>query len=205
MPLVKRLFYVNCRGEECSKLSEIITENIPSTEQVDIAITDWGLYITIYGYKSDIKNIWRKIRSIVNSYRSSAIVGEKHSRVSLEYLFNKLKHTFPPNMLVYILKKLNYRAEYIVDENIIVTNASLSIVEDVSKRIVKLINDIKHRVSGTTTKYYVIASCILTNKSIDEVLVIGLENNHLYIDQDGKYRLKIEWRKALEEFINKYK
>lgn len=205
MPLVKRFFYISCRGEECSKLSEIIRENIPSIERIDIAVTERGLYITIYGYKSEIRGIWRKIREIVSAYRSSVVMNREYGIVSLDYLFSKFKQTFPPNLLIYILGKLGYRAGYGFDRNSIITNASLKIVEEMAGRIIELMNSLKHRVSGSITKYYVVALCILTDQSIDNVLAMGLENNHLYIDDDGKYRLRVEWRSALEEIINKYK
>lgn len=205
MPVTKRFFYINCRGEECNKLSEIIMENIPSIEQLDVAVTNQGLYITIYGYKSEIKSIWRKIRDIVNSYKSSIVLSRGYSKVSVEYLFNKFKQTLPPKLLVFILNKLGYRAEYSLDKNTILTNAPLETIEEVANRVIELMNNLKHKVSGSITKYYVIASCILTNQTIDNVLTIGLEINHLYIDENGKYRLRIDWKKALEEVINKFK
>ncbi|MEM0380101.1 MAG: DUF2067 domain-containing protein [Desulfurococcaceae archaeon] len=200
---MKRFFYIKCSGSECAKLSEIIMENIPSSELIDIVISDNGLYISIHGYKTEIKNIWMKIREIVNSYRSSVVSGKGYSSLKIEYLVRKFKHTFPPILLVFILNKMNYRAELSIDKNTIHTNAPLDIVEDVVSKIINLLDELKHRVSGTTTKYYVVASCILTNKSIDEVLTDGLKNNHLLIDENGKYKLRIDWKRALNEVISK--
>jgi hypothetical protein len=71
MPLIKRFFHIPCRGDECFKLAELIKERAPAVNIINLEIGNDGLYIEMYGYKSEIKNAWEYIRRIVSAYRSS--------------------------------------------------------------------------------------------------------------------------------------
>ena len=129
MPLIKRSFYIPCRGDECFKLAEIIREKIPVVEQVDIEVGESGLYITMYGYKTDIKNAWSYIKRLVSSYKSAIIERGGVRRIKVEYIVEKTRHTFPPRLLVEILKHMGYTVELSENKEDIITNASLEVVE----------------------------------------------------------------------------
>ncbi len=205
MPLIKRRFFIQCIGEECFKLAELIREKAPLVEQMDIMITDKGLYITMYGYKSDIRNAWKYVQGLVTSYKSAVTEQGGYRRVKIDYLVEKIGHTFPPRLLAEILKLMGYSTEYDRERNEIRTSAPLDKIEEIVKRIISIMESIKFDVSGTTSKYYVIASSILSNLPINEVYEKGLEFDHLYVDEDGKYRIKLEWRRALEDFLRRVK
>jgi len=199
LPLIKRSFFIKCRGEDCLKLAEMIREKMPSVEQVEVVFKNDGLYITMYGYKSDVQNAWRYLKSILPMFKP--VTKDKGCiRINLDYLFKKLKNTFPPRLIVEILSIKGFKADYDDERNELVTNAGMDIVEEYALKIIELMNEVKYRVKGTTTKYYVVASAILTNQSIDEVINIGLNMNHLTI-VDDKPCLRIEWRKAIRDFI----
>jgi len=203
MPLVKRFFYIPCRGEECLKLAEVIREKVPAVEQMDITVSDAGLYITMFGYETDVKNAWKYLRHLIGIYRSAVKAQHGVLRVKVEYLVAKIRRTFPPRLLVEILKRMGFRAEFDKEAVEIKTNAPLDKIEELTKTIVKYIDEIKFTVRGTTTKYYVVSAAILSGLPVSEVLSIGLKLGHLKLDEDDKYVIQIDWRQALSDFIAK--
>ena len=206
MPLIKRFFYIPCRGNECFKLAELIREKIPSVEYVDITIEEDGLYITMYGYKTDIKQAWEYIRRLVSSYKSSITTlkgGIK--RIKIDYLVEKTRKTFPPIVLVEILSRLGYRAGLNQDKTEIYTDASSELIEEIINKIWDIINTIKYDVRGTTSKYFVVVSSIVLNVEPEHVISEACSRGIMEKDEEGKYRIKKEWRKALNEFISEYR
>jgi len=206
LPLIKRFFYIPCRGEECFKLAELIKEKIPSVEYVDITIEEDGLYITMYGYKTDIKYAWEYIRRLVSSYKSSITTlkgGVK--RIKIEYLVEKIRKTFPPIVLVEILERLGYKAGLNQDKTEIYTDAPIELIEEIVNKIWEVINVIKYDVRGTTTKYFVVVLSIVLKMEPEQVLSRAHSMGIMDKDEEGKYRIKKEWRKALNEFISEYR
>ncbi len=206
MPLIKRFFYIPCRGEECFKLAELIKEKIPSVEYVDITIEEDGLYITMYGYKTDIKYAWEYIRRLVSSYKSSVTTlkgGIK--RIKIEYLVEKTRRTFPPIVLVEILERLGYKAGLNQDKTEIYTDAPTELIEEIINKIWEVINAIKYDVRGTTSKYFVVVSSIVLKMDPEQVLSKAYSMGIMGKDEEGKYRIRKEWRKALNEFISEYR
>ena len=206
MPLIKRFFYIPCRGEECFKLAELIREKIPSVEYVDITIEEDGLYITMYGYKTDIKYAWEYIRRLISSYKSSITTlrgGIK--RIKIEYLVEKTRKTFPPIVLVEILGRLGYRAGLNQDKTEIYTDAPTELIEEIVNKIWEVINAIKYDVKGTTSKYFVVVLSIVLKMEPEQVLSRAYSMGMMDKDEEGKYRIKKEWRKALNEFISEYR
>ncbi len=206
MPLIKRFFYIPCRGEECFKLAELIREKIPSVEYLDITIEEDGLYITMYGYKTDIKYAWEYIRMLVSSYKSSITTlrgGIK--RIKIAYLVEKTRKTFPPIVLVEILERLGYKAGLNQEKTEIYTDAPTELIEEIVNKIWEVINAIKYGVRGTTSKYFVVVSSIVLKMDPEQVLSRAYSMGIMDKDEEGKYRIKKEWRKALNEFISEYK
>ncbi|MET1159386.1 MAG: DUF2067 family protein [Thermoprotei archaeon] len=205
MPLVKRVFYIPCKGDLCLKLAEIINEKAPAVEHAEIKISDNGLYITLYGYKTDVRNAWEYIKRIASLYLSAIRDTGGIKRIKLEYLVDRLRRTFPPRLLAAILNYMGYRCEYDHDKNELVTDAPLEIIEDIAKKIAEIIDSIKYDVRGTTTKYYVVAASIILNTDLETVYRIGVEKKHLVLDEDGKYRIRIYWKQAIEELIREHR
>jgi len=206
LPLIKRFFYIPCRGEECFKLAELIKEKIPSVEYVDITIEENGLYITMYGYKTDIKYAWEYIRRLISSYKSSitALKGGV-KRIKIEYLVEKTRKTFPPIVLVEILERLGYKAGLNQDKTEIYTDAPTELIEEIVNKIWEVINAIKYDVRGTTSKYFAVVLSIVLKMEPEQVLSRAYSMGIMDKDEEGKYRIKKEWRKALNEFISEYR
>ena len=202
MPLIKRFFQISCKGEECLKLAELIREKAPAVEYMDIEIREDALRITMYGYKTDIKNAWEYIRRLVSSYRSS-IITTRHGlrRIKIEYLVEKTSRTFPPILLVEILKYKGYKAILSDYKDEIITDAEPKVLEELAVKIFDVINKIRFDVRGTVAKYYVAATSIILGVEPEQVIEKGILYGHLYRDEDGKIRIKKEWRQALAELL----
>ncbi len=70
MPLIKRSFYISCRGEECLKLVEALKRSL-NVNEATISISEGGILIELYGYKTDVKRSWSKSRKIVSAYKKN--------------------------------------------------------------------------------------------------------------------------------------
>ncbi len=201
MPLIKREFYIPCRGEECFKLAEIINEKVPQVEFIDISIEENGLRILMYGYKSDIKRAWQVIKQLVKTHRSAIATGPYGlKRISLQYIVEEIHKTYPPLLLEYVLKRKGYYAKLSDDGLYILTNADIDEVLKIADRIHNLTNTIRDLVKGTSTKYFIVAASIILGVNPREVIELALEKGLLDKTND-KYMLRKEWRQALEEVI----
>ncbi|RLG80393.1 MAG: DUF2067 domain-containing protein [Thermoprotei archaeon] len=204
MPLIKRSFYVQCRGSDCFKLAELIKEKTPTVEYIDVSVTENGIYISVYGYKTDVKNVWRHIRKLVSLYYSAVREFKGLRRVKIEYLVDKLKRTFPPRLLVVIINHMGYRCELAEKGEEIITEAPLELIESVASTIICKLDEIKYDVKGITAKYYVVAGSALLGIPVDEVYKLGIKHGHLWVDNEGKFRLRVEWKQGLNELLEKY-
>lgn len=201
MPLIKREFFIQCRGDECFKIAELISENAPQVELIDIDISDHGLRIKIYGYKSDIKRVWNTIKQLLRIYQTPYITGHgRIRRIPIQYIVGRIKRTFPPSLLVFILKKKGYRASLSEDNEEILSDAEPDHVIEIASRIADLTQRIRNITRGTSTKYFIIAASILLDKDPEYIVNKALEKGILERIED-KIRVRKEWRQALEEVI----
>jgi len=201
MPFIRRVYHISCHGEECYRLAEFIRENI-SVPEINITFREHGIYVELYGYKSDIRNAWSKIKHLVSMYKRSMIRTRKGYRITIDYIVSRIRKTFPPILLIEILRKMGYDANY--KENIIEVDIEPDELIKLADKIANIIQTIRYKVSGTTAKYLITAAAILTNRSIEEIdqVVNELEElGYLFRDEDGKVRLKLEWRKALDMYL----
>lgn len=201
MPLIRRVYHISCHGEECYKLAEFIRENI-SVPEISITFREHGIYVELYGYKSDIRNAWSKIKHLVSMYRRSMTRTRKGYRITIDYIVSKIRKTFPPTLLVEILKKRGYSVSY--EGDYIEIDIEPDELIELASRVADIIQAIRYEASGTTTKYLITAATILTNRSsedVDQVISELEELGYLYRDEDGKARLKLDWKKALDMYL----
>jgi hypothetical protein len=201
LPLIKREFFIPCKGDECFKLAELINEKIPQVELIDIDISDHGLRIKMYGYKSDVRRAWNTIKQLVRIYRTPYIMEHgRLRRMPIQYIVERIKRTFPPSLLVYILKKKGYRAALSEDGEEIVSDAEPDYIVEIASRIADLTQRIKDFTRGTSTKYFIIAASILLDKDpeyiVEKAFAMGLLEKI-----NDRFIIKKEWRQALEEVI----
>lgn len=201
MPLIRRIYHISCHGEECYKLAEFIRENI-NVPEISISFREHGIYIELYGYKSDIRNAWNKIKHLLSMYKKSMVRTKKGYRIPIDYIVSRIRKTFPPVLLAEILRKMGYGVR--CEGNFIETDIEPEELLELADKIADTIQAIRYKVGGTAAKYLVVAASILTNRSakdIDMTINELVELGYLYIDEDGKARLKLEWRKALDMYL----
>ncbi len=202
MARVKRTFYVSCSGEECIRLSEFLIENMKGFVDISIDAVDKGLYIEIYGYKTDVKNAWNRIKRLIALYMEK----EPRARGSLyhytlESLIREIHRTFPPRLLAEIIRRMGYRVR--IGEGYIETDMEPQGLKEIVSRIAGIMDDIKYDVRGKTTKYYVAAASILSGDDPFTVIENSLEKGILGEDEEtGKPMLRYEWRQALDMYLS---
>lgn len=204
MPLIKRRFYIQCKEDECLKLYELLKDRIPSINYVSMQITDKGLLLEACGYESDIKDLWVEIKKLIGPLKE--ITRKAPLRKYNINLITKMLHkTFPPRLLVEILKKMHYTVEYSSDEDSIFTNASLEEVLKLAERIADLNHKASELATNTSTRYYIIASCILGEMPLENAVELSADLNLLKQSKSGKYTLAVDWRAALGTFLKNVK
>ncbi len=199
MPLTKRIFHVSCHGDECVELANIIAEKTPPVESLNISIGENSLIIEMYGYRTDIRRAWEYIKRMVRAYRGQAVAGRGIKKYNIQYLVEKIHKTFPPRLLVEILSRRGYRAGY--DGEYVETDADPGIIEELIEQINEITQRIRHRLRGTTTKYFVIAASILRNKEVEDVIEEAMNKGLLVLGEDNRLILVKEWRSALDEML----
>ncbi len=200
MPFTYREYYIPCRKDECIKLVELIRENISLPEAV-IEVEEHGIRIRLYGYKTDIKNSWNRIKRVLKIYRESILKTPLGYKYSIESIVASIRKTFPPQILAKVLEKKGYTAKY--SEGYIETNASREEVEEIANRIADVIQEIRFDAPSTTTKYFIATASVVEDKDPREVIDEAIELGLLYRDEDDKVRLRLEWRQALDKYLRR--
>lgn len=200
MPIIKRAFFISCREEECLKLADLIKDNISTLEAL-IDVKDYGIEIVLYGYKTDVRRAWEKIKQIVSFYKElTQATRSKVKRIPVSHIVSLTKKTFPPTLLAEILARKGYRSRYA--SGVIETDADLEVLKSIVEKISEVYERIKYSVRGTTTKYFITASSILLDLDPDYVIDECLKTGLLKVSgEEDKPKLAKEWRQALDDFI----
>ncbi|WP_440060242.1 DUF2067 family protein [Thermogladius sp. 4427co] len=201
MPLSKKVYRIKCVDEPCEKLAEAIGDRISLLGEYNIRIENNYIIIELYGYESDIKKAWFKIKSLLGV---PAKGGKGLAGYRLDYFFRELGATFSPRILVEVLKRRGFVVETGEDASIIYTNAGREIVVDIARRIIELSNNIPKDVKGSSTRYYLVTLGVLTGVSIQELVDKAVELGHIRRDREG-LRLAVEWVRGVEEFLKRLK
>lgn len=204
LPLIKKSFIIPCSGEECVELSNNLLENIGGAGTVTIEAKKNHIIVSVYGYKSDVKEVWMIIKSLVGERRGFQREEKGFVKISLNSLAKMLKKTIPPKLLIEILRKTGYYASYDENDSSITTNASLHDLQ----RIAETLSDVYVRVGsicrGTSTRYYLATLIVLTNSELEIIVGNAEKLDHVYRDEDGKIVIKTDWVKAVDEYIKTY-
>lgn len=202
MARIKRVYFVRCRGEECISLSEFLLENMAGFVDVTMRVVDDGVLIEIYGYKSEVRDAWTKIKKLLSMYSEQFPAGRKgRYRYSLEAVVRRVRHTFPPQLLAEIAARMGRFLA--AQEGYLETDMSPEELYGLASRIAEAMEEVRYEVRGRTTKYYVVAASILSSKPIPDVIDESMELGILGEDEDtGKPVLRYEWRQALDKYLS---
>lgn len=205
MPLIKKSFIIPCSGEECIELSNSLLENIGGAGTVTIETRRNHIVVSIYGYKSDIKEVWMIIKNLVGGRREFQKMAKGFIKIGLNHLTKMLRKTVPPKLLVEILRKSGYRADYDEDESIITTNAPLEELRRIAEALSDVYLGIGSICKGTSTRYYLAALTVLTGSEPERIIENAEKLDHVYRDEEGKVMIKTDWMRAIDEYIKTYK
>jgi hypothetical protein len=203
LPYVKRRMHIKCREDECLKLYELLKDKIPALSYVRLEMTSSGLLIEAYGYESEIKELWFVVRKTLASLRE-VLSAKPSKKYSVDLLVRMTRKTFPPEVLVEVLRARGHHAEFLSGEGVIVSSAPLEEVVELANKVAELNREAGRVSKGTSTRYFIAACSAILGTSVDDVVKISLELNILREDE-GKYTLTREWRKALNEVLKALK
>ncbi|MEM4717567.1 MAG: DUF2067 domain-containing protein [Desulfurococcaceae archaeon] len=200
MPLTKRKFFIPCAEDECFRLYELVKDRIPSVSYVTIEITSKGLLIEAYGHETDVKELWYEIRRIVGPLKE-AMRKTGLKKYSISLITKTIHRTISPRILVEILKRSNYSARYVDDEDAIYTNALFEDIVNYARRIASLSEEVGKYATTTSTRYYIVTACALTNLPIGDVAKMSIKLGLIKQINDSKFVLNKDWRSALDLFL----
>ncbi len=193
-----------CSETECLKLYELLKEKAPSVNYMSMEVMDKGLLIEVYGYETDVKDLWFELKKITAPLKEiTRKTGMRKYSVSI--LAKMIHRSFPPRLLVEVLRRMNYRAEYVEEEDIIASNAPLEVVASTAERVADLNKEVGKSAASTSTRYFMVAACTLTNLPLNEVIKYSFEHGLLRALQENKYVLAMDWRTALDLFLKNVK
>ncbi len=196
MPIVRR-FVVNCVDEEtCIELVNTLLENLPATTYISYRIRGGKLEITIQGLKHEVQNIW----SLIKYYHSNVlrIMSQKHKEYKeypIDYIVSKTRRTFPPDVLVEVLKAKGFYALH--EDDVVKTNAPIEEVLKLASRIAELLDEIKYDVRGKATKKVVVLASILFEVDPHDVINKLLDEGILRKDDEEKPILAVDKETAI--------
>ena len=208
MPLIKRRFHIPCREDECLKLYELLKERLPPVSYVSIELTNKGLLVEAYGYESDVKQLWIEAKKLIGPLKE--VWGKSGlKKYEVDLLARIARKTLPPRVLVEVLRKMLYVAEYDDNSNAITTNAPRDEVLKLAEKVAELNTIVGKYAANTSTRYFIIAGSVLSGLDPEEVVRIsmslGLLRQHENDEESEKKELTVNWKEALENFLKNVK
>ncbi len=199
MGVIKRkLFTINLPpGIPLEKVYEKVSSAIRAG-YAEISIRGGKLFVEVTGTDYEIKDSWYRIRQAVAElwelYKLSR--GEE---ASIEAIVKEAGRTFPPEVLVYVLRLQGYDAQLSEDNTRIRTTAPLEVVVQNARAIAEVIDEIRFRVKGTAARRLIAALAVGLREPPEKVIEYGLKSRVLVEDEVEGIRLREEWRRALRK------
>ncbi len=200
---VTRKFVINCPSKEfCQELLNILLENLPSYNMY-YRIRNNKIEITITGLKSDISYVW----SMIKTYKQLLMTTYSKDKEGLlglpiKYIVMNIRKTFPPDILVTLLSLKGFKA--ILENDIIKTNASKDEVFHLADMVADILQELKYRALGKSTKKIIVTASILLNKSVNDAIEFLKETGILEEIEEDKYKIKVNFDQALSTILRQY-
>lgn len=199
MAKAKRVFRIKCPPRKCEQLLERIEEVVSVTGDVEARLLEGAIELRFYGYESEIKASWQKLRALLSGIGMAPASGPR--RFSIDYLVKRVGSTFPPRVLKKVLEKSGFFAEVDSSAGVILTSASEEEVVKAAARVAEAHRAAGERVRGTSARYYVAALSAITGRAVEEVIERAVELGHMSKGEDGRAILRIEWQRGVDSFL----
>ena len=203
---ISRKFVLNCIDEQtCIELVNTLLENLPATMYVSYRIRGNKLEIVVQGLKHDVQGIWALIKHYHSDLlKIKAQKMKEFKEYPIRYIVSKIHRTFPPDIVVEILKAKGYKAD--LDDDKITTNANLDMVSDIASKVAKILDEIRYDVVGKSTKKIVVYASILLDKNPKDIIRALIDEGILVEDEKvGKPRLAVNLEQAIKKIKTIYK
>jgi len=203
---ISRKFVLNCIDEQtCIELVNTLLENLPVTTCISYRIRGNKLEIVVQGLKHDVQGIWALIRHYYSDLlKVKAQKMKEFKEYPIRYIVSKIRRTFPPDIVVEILKAKGYKAD--LEDDRITTNASLDVVSDIAFKVAKILDEIRYDVVGKSTKKIVVYASILLDKDPKDVIGVLINEGILVEDKElGKPKLVVNLEQAIKKIKTIYK
>ena len=203
---ISRKFVLNCIDEQtCIELVNTLLENLPTTMYVSYRIRGNKLEIVVQGLKHDVQGIWALIKHYHSDLlKIKAQKMKEFKEYPIRYIVSKIRRTFPPDIVVEILKAKGYKAD--LEDDKITTNANLDMVSDIASKVAKILDEIRYDVVGKSTKKIVVYASILLDKNPKDIVRVLIDEGILVEDEEvGKPRLAVNLEQAIKKIKTIYK
>ena len=192
--------FIPCREDECLKLYELAKDKLPATSYVEFQLTSKGLVIEAYGYETDVKALWFELKKLLPPLKEALSTSKKVKKYEVGLVAKIIQKTFPPLVLVEVLKHKGYHARFLGESNSIESNASLEEVLEVASKVAELNIEAGKISRNTSTRYYIAALSALTGLPVEEVARLSVKHG-LLREEGGVYVVTLDWREALNKAL----
>lgn len=195
----RRLYVINIPPNvSIERLYEKIVSAI-GTSYAEVRFQHGKMFIELVGTDSQIRESWGKIKKAVGELWILQRL-QRGGVVSIEAIVKEAGRTFPPEVLVQVLKLQGYNAQLNKENNTIHTNAPAGEIIALARRIAEVIDEIRFLVKGTVAKRLIAVISVGFNMPAHEAIEYSIKAGVLVKSEEG-LKLREEWRKALEKVV----
>jgi len=191
----RRVYTVNVPPLPVEKVYERLASAV-RTGFAEIRIEGGRASIALVGTEAQIREAWASIKEAVTQlwelYRLLS-----GGEAAIEAIVREVGRTFPPEALVEALRLLGYEATLNEDGAVLYTTAPPEKVVETARKIAEVMDETRFSVRGSAAKRLVAALSAGLGVPADVVIEYGLRSRVLEQDEEGKVRLRMEWRQGL--------
>ncbi len=191
----RRVYTVNVPPLPVEKVYERLASAV-RTAFAEIRVEGGRASIAVVGTEAQLREAWASIKEAVTQlwelYRLLS-----GGEATIEAIAREAGRTFPPEALVEALRLMGYEATLDEDKTVLRTAAPSEKVVEAARRIAEVMDEIRFSVRGSAAKKLVAALSAGLGVPADAVIEYGLRSRVFIRDDEGKVRLRMEWRQGL--------
>lgn len=189
----RRLFVLSVPpGIPLDKLLERLSSALKASV-ARVRVRDGRVFIEVTGTKAQIRESWAEAKAVVEElwelYRLM-----RGGEGSVRVIVREVGRTFPPDALVEALRLRGYAAS--IEGDMLRTNAPYEVLIETARRIVEALDAVRFSAQGAGLRKTVAIVSAALGVGVEEVLERAVGEG-LVERSGGKYRLLVDWRRAL--------